>query len=52
MLNEHDLQEFYEWLDKKKAEHERAPNYLLQQQIRIMEHFVILEKMLKGMFNK
>lgn len=52
MLNEHDLEEFYEWLEKKKLEQKKEPNYLVQQQIRIMEHFLILEKMLRGMFYK
>lgn len=52
MLNESDLEEFYELIDKKKKEQARDPNHLVAKQLQILEHFLMLEKMLKGMYYK
>tara|TARA_R110000796_G_scaffold203702_1_gene319964 strand:+ start:3973 stop:4131 length:159 start_codon:yes stop_codon:yes gene_type:complete len=50
MLNETDLQEFYELLDKKEAENKRETNHLLHKQVQILEDFLKLERMLREMY--
>lgn len=52
MLNETDLEELYDLIDKKKAEQKKEPNHLVGKQLQILEHFLMLEKMLKGMYYK
>jgi hypothetical protein len=50
MLNETDLLEFYELIDKKQSEHKKEPNHLVAKQLQLLEDFLKLEKMLKGMY--
>ena len=49
-MNETDLQEFYELLDKKEAENKRETNHLLHKQVQILEDFLKLERMLREMY--
>ena len=46
MLSDDDLQEYYEMLDKKRLENTKHPSTLLQRQIKLIELFIRLEKLL------
>lgn len=46
MLSDDDLQEYYELLDKKRRENTKNPSTLLQKQIKLLELFIRLEKLL------
>lgn len=51
MLNETDLLEFYEWLEKKKAEAKQAtPEHatLLDQQIALIQDLIRLQQRMLG----
>lgn len=51
MLNETDLLEFYEWLDKKKAEADKVkPEHksLLDQQITLIQDLIRLQQRMLG----
>lgn len=52
MLNETDLHEFYELLEKKEAESKRETNHLLAKQVQILEDFLKLERMLREMYGQ
>ena len=51
MLNETDLEEFYEILERKKKAYEKQPNHWLDQQIRLLRHLIQFQLLLIKMYD-
>lgn len=51
MLNEHDLQEFYEWLERKRLEatNNKKQENLIEQQMHHLREFIRIQKRIMGL---
>ena len=51
MLNETDLEEFYEILERKKQAYAKKPNHWLDQQIKLLRHLIQFQLLLMKIYD-